>query len=302
MGLLDNLSPSNRMAAVEHEFSLLERARKRQEYLQQARDARSANPHIPNNAPPVINFMDVVKQGLRTKPLRPVVRDDITSRLLSEGASEGEINRRLRYAELTPSDIRYDALPQKTRFGQHEWPIDIITVDPKKHGNTARAFLKPEDRLPSEAGPIQRTTRIETEMHELSHRVSQSILRDPLFIELYEESQKKDGRKLLSGFYERDKDGVLRFSGEGVRKNADGSDNNLMSREHQMIRAATEGSDPTLPWEYRTVARQDHTPKAIQDAKDFNALVKEYAKRRRLRDLSGGILSDPTTTEGLLNK
>jgi hypothetical protein len=288
MGLLDTFSPSNRMASIEHEFSILERARKRKEHLQRIENERGSG----YGGPPVVDFMDVVKQGLRTKPLRQNVRNDIVGRMMSEGASEGEIKRGLRFSELTPSDIRYDDLPQKDRKGQHEWPIDRVTVDPNEH----KIFD------PAGKGPFEGTDLIETEMHELSHRVSQSILRDPFFIELYEESQKKDGRKLLAGFYKKGEDGFVRLSGEGVTKKKDGSTNNLMSREHQMIRAATEGSDPTVPWEYRTVARKDHTPKAIQDAKDFNELVREYARRRRLRGLSGGILSDPNTSEGLLNK
>ena len=268
---------STSQADIEHEFAIIEAEKRRRDYLTMAKEAAPAS----YRGPPIIDFSEVVKQGLRTKPLAPATLGYESS----QGLDEDELQRRVRSLELTPSSIQYKRLLEG-RLGQYDYPEDRVTVNPYEHGSSVSAFLKqdrgrqgphPRGGMGARRGPLPTDERpmIETEVHELTHRVAKSVLRDPLFAEVYEASQ-ESGENLLSGFFESGYGNLKLSTEKGVLPD--------FTREHQMIRAATEGSDPTKPPEYRTLAGRAHTPQSIKDARDFNELVKRYWKERRKRD------------------
>ena len=265
-----NINPSIQQANTEYEFSLLDNARRRLDYLRRAKEAAGAN----YTGPPIIDFSEVIKQGLRGN--RPLPRY-----MGLDSSLYGVYNPR----STSGNTIR-----------------DAIHVDPGKHtssvvpftygaGSTPRKYLSVgELERPLEGKPI-----IEHEMHEIGHRVARDLIDDKLFKKIHAES---DG--MLPFLYTEGESygedttflqGGLEWVPPNFRTKTPHSFKGehegrykgeyTYSREHQMIRAATEGSDPTKTPKERNLARRSHTPQAIRDAKEFNELVRRYAIERR---------------------
>ena len=284
-------SPSEQMASVEHEFAILDAARKRLEYLKHANKAKS-DPlaGMPNKDPtPVIDWEDVIKQGLRNKDAVQMNRADIGYTNLSPEA------------RVPPATGQHGPAFTGKHFlgegygGTYESNTHKVTVDPNKYGNTTsllqnfrgrsgphpeRVFTGDEKRgfpLPKMG---YKNPLIEAEVHELAHRAAWTIYEDPLFMKIYNESQ-ASGENLLKDFYS-DRTVLTMPDGTKIkgRPTALSVDDN--SREHKMIRAATEGSDPSVDVDQRYwhnnlgMRNLGHSKEAIQDAKDFNVLVKRY--------------------------
>ena len=287
-------SPSEQMASVEHEFAILDAARKRLEYLKHANKAQS-DPlaGMPNKDPtPVIDWEDVIKQGLRNKDAVETNRVDVGYTNLSPEA------------RVPPAISHHGPAFTGKHFlgegygGTYQSDTHKVTVDPNKYGNTTsllqnfrgrsgphpeRVFTGDEKRgfpLPKMG---YKNPLIEAEIHELAHRAAWTIYSDPLFMKIYNESQ-ASGENLLKDFYSDRPTVTVPYGNKTItrkgRPYALSVDDN--SREHKMIRAATEGSDPSVDVDQRYwhnnlgMRNLGHSKEAIQDAKDFNILVKRY--------------------------
>jgi len=268
--LQKNINASIQQANTEYEFSLLDNARRRLDYLRRAKEAAGAN----YTGPPIIDFSEVIKQGLRGN--RPLPRYmGLDSRIL------GVYNPRNASGDIIRDAIHVD--PGKL--------TSSVVPFTRGAGSTSRKYLSVgELERPLEGKPI-----IEIEMHEIGHRVARDLINDKLFRKIHAESDGMlpflytegesygEDRTFIQGGLEwvppnfRTKT-PHSFKGEheGYYKGDD-----TYSREHQMIRAATEGADPTKTPEARNLARRSHTPQAIRDAKEFNELVRRYAIEKR---------------------
>jgi len=173
---------------------------------------------------------------------------------------------------------------------------DAMHVDPGKHTSSVVPFTRGAGSTPRKhlsVGGLKRTIKgrpiIETETHEIAHRVARDMIADPLFKEVHaaankERAHTRDG-KLLPFMY---KDGNAYSLIEGgykggktPKRNPHLKRDDNYSREHQMIRAATEGSDTTTTAKERNFSKSKHTAQAKRDAKQFNELVGLYAAARR---------------------
>lgn len=260
---LKNPPPSMEMADIEHEFSMLADQRNRFEFLKRAQEAAigsSGGRHPPGTytGPPPIDFSEVVKQGMR-------------------GSGRG------RY--YTPEQPHYTRLDPNV-LGNYIAASDKISVDPGKHISSAGAVIQGKGAF---RGPIPRTPITEIESHELAHRVARDVIRDPIFIKLHAESDgllpflysEGESQKIKNEWDPTFFQGTRKWVPATAEREGHYEVDDTYSREHQMIRAATEGSDPNKPPELRNLAKRAHTPQSIRDAKDFNELVKRYWKEKR---------------------
>ena len=191
------------------------------------------------------------------------------------------------YIGLDPS--LYGVYNPLNRYG--ESMPDAIHVDPGKHtssvvpftygaGDTPRKHLSVGDL----ERPLQGKPIIETEIHEIAHRVARSMLDDPLFKKIHAEANKRKGDLLPFLYKDGDKFSFIAAGFKGGKTpthNPHRKSSANYSREHRMIRAATEGSDPTKTPKERNFSKSKHTDQAIEDAKQFNELVGLYAAARR---------------------
>ena len=262
--LRKNISASVQQANTDYEFSVLENERRRLDYLRKAKEDAGEN----YTGPPIIDFSEVTKQGLRGH--RP-----LPQHIGLESGLLGVYNPLNRYRESMP---------------------DAIHVDPGKHTSSVVPFTYGAGDTPRKhlsVGDLERTREgrpiIETETHEIAHRVARDMLADPLFKEVHaaankERAHTRDGKLLPFMYKDGDAYSLIEGGykgGKTPKRNPHLKRDDNYSREHQMIRAATEGSDPTTTAKERNFSKSKHTDQAIEDAKQFNELVGLYAAARR---------------------